>query len=107
MICSIYNNFIRRIIAGALALALALPSAYSHAQGLVLPPAGNRVLLSQAYQPEVLSALTVDPQNPLQFQFFVDPGQGDDSKEDYMVLVKDFMTALTVPEDRLWVNLSP
>jgi hypothetical protein len=110
MICDIHNNILRRFIAGALALALAFPSGYVHAQGVVLPPAGDKVGLSQSFQPAILSAVTVDPQNPLQFEFYVDPGQAlqkDDSQEEYLLLVKDFMVSLTVPEEQLWVNLSP
>jgi hypothetical protein len=110
MICSIYNNILKRFIAGALALALAFPSAYVHAQAVLLPPAGDKVALSASFEPALLSALTVDPENPLQFQFFVDPGQmpqGDARKDEYLLLVKDFMVSLTIPEDQLWVNLSP
>ncbi len=106
----------RRSVAGVLSLAMVLPSLPVHAQMVDLPPVGQKVPLSQVFDPTVLKAITVDPHNPLRFDFFVNEGQdvlpGSDPQEDsrkdqYRLLIKDFLAALTIPERQLWVNLSP
>jgi malate synthase len=49
--------------------------------------------------------------NPFQFDFIIDAGdsglQGEALRADTERLVRYFLAALTVPEDELWVNLSP
>jgi len=59
----------------------------------------------------MIKGLALHPDNPLKFDFFVDPGddnvQGDPLKQEAQRLIKYFMAALTVPENQLWVNLSP
>ncbi len=108
--CDLKDIF-RRCVAGVLVLAIAWPSAPVRAQSVVLSPAGQRVGLSQAFQPVMLSAVTVDPNNPFQFDFYMDDGQliapKDTRQDEYLLLIKDFLAALTTPEEQLWVNLSP
>ena len=47
----------------------------------------------------------------LQFDFIIDIGddqlQGEALKEESQKLINYFMATLTVPEDEMWVNLSP
>lgn len=78
---------------------------------LNLPIPGNMVVLSAGYQPAVLRGLQINPENPLQFDFFIDQGESnlDDIafRQEATKLVKYFLASLTVPEDELWVNLSP
>ncbi|NTV30344.1 MAG: hypothetical protein HGA80_09715, partial [Candidatus Omnitrophica bacterium] len=106
----------RLAIVTLLVISLILPVNYIAAQPLTLPPAGDKVVLSTSFQPQMLSAITVDIQNPAQFDFYIDEGQeaaarahmsAEAAREDYLLLVKDFLVALTIPEDQLWVNLSP
>ncbi len=96
---------------GCLIVMLAWPPPLADAQGMAVPVVGSRVALSQPYKPAMLNAVTVDPRNPFQFDFYVDDGieplQGDEQKRQYLLFIKDFMTALTIPEQELWVNLSP
>ncbi|MFP4473289.1 MAG: HEAT repeat domain-containing protein [Candidatus Omnitrophota bacterium] len=80
--------------------------------GLSLPATGTMVPLTPAFTPLHISGLTVYPENPLSLDFIM--GQGDaafQTKDDYHEeahkLVKYFLTSLTVPENDLWVNLSP
>ena len=76
-----------------------------------LPPPGVMVSLSEGYTPPLIRGLTVDPQNALQFNFIVYNGdeslEGEAFKEESLKLVKYFLAALTVPEEEMWVNLSP
>ena len=116
MFFSGFKHILRRSVAGVLVLALALPPVSAHAQAVLLPPVGQKVALSRAFEPTALNAVTVDPNDPLRFDFFVNEGQdilpGSDPndasrQEQYRLLIKDFLTALTIPENQLWVNLSP
>ncbi len=79
--------------------------------GLNLPPAGEMVHLSPAYVPPTLKGIIVHPENPFQFDFILDNGDAEmaeaETKSESEKLIKYFLTALTLPEDDLWVNLSP
>ncbi len=64
-----------------------------------------------AYNPPIITGMTLDPQNPLKFDFIIDSGddnlQGEAFKQESQKMINYFMAALTVPEDEMWVNLSP
>lgn len=76
-----------------------------------LPPAGSQVGLSQKFFPANLRGLKTYPGNPLQFDFVIDTGDDNLSgpvfEKEAKKLIKYFLAVLTVPEDELWVNLSP
>ncbi|MBZ0166407.1 MAG: hypothetical protein K8I00_06325, partial [Candidatus Omnitrophica bacterium] len=76
-----------------------------------LPAAGSMLETSPRFQPAVLQGMTFDPAHPLQMEFIVNPGDRALPDVQFLAesqtLIKYFLTALTVPEDRLWVNLSP
>jgi hypothetical protein len=96
----------------AFALSSVLDPATLYAQGLIdLPAAGAVVKLSEPFQPAILKGLKVDPANPLKFDFIVDKGdsrlEAAALENEGQKLIKYFLTALTVPENELWVNLSP
>ncbi len=78
---------------------------------LGLPQPGTRVSLSPAYQPVIIQGLRVHSENPFLFDFYVDGGdaghKGTDLQTDSERLIKYFLAALTVPEEEVWVNLSP
>jgi hypothetical protein len=82
-----------------------------NADGIVLPPVGQRLVLSTAFMPVMLKGVVVDPKDPFKFNFIVDSGdtglKTDQLNEQGMKLVKYFLAALAVPEDDMWVNLSP
>ena len=87
------------------------------AQELYLPAPGIRIPLSPAFNPPVLKGIKVHPDNPLRFDFILDKGNGLSSpnasvgdpelKAEATKLIKYFLASLTIPEQDLWVNLSP
>src|SRR3989338_3163539 len=87
----------------------------SHAQVLTgrsgLPLPGTMVTLSPAFAPVILKGVTVYPDNPLRFDFIIDTGDANFKdqalKDETNKLIKYFLADLTVPEEDLWVNLSP
>lgn len=76
-----------------------------------LPPSGTIILSSQPFTPTLVRGITVHPDNPLKFDFIIDVGNdnlNDDAfRAESMKLIKYFLVALTVPENDMWVNLSP
>ncbi|MCR4337666.1 MAG: hypothetical protein NUV91_07680, partial [Candidatus Omnitrophica bacterium] len=76
-----------------------------------LPPAGHPISLSQPFAPVLLKGIKVFPNEPLRFDFIMDRGdvllEGKPLEEEYIKLIKYFLASLTVPQEDLWVNLSP
>ncbi|MFC1510305.1 hypothetical protein ACFL49_01460 [Candidatus Omnitrophota bacterium] len=88
----------------------------AHAQeflslGLNLPQVGSMVHLSQGYTPAMIKGIKLFEDNPLQFDFILDAGEsglnGQALKNESEKLIKYFLASLAVPEEDLWVNLSP
>jgi len=87
------------------------PISSAQAQDFALPAPGNMVRLSPEFDPPILKGIKVHLENPFRFDFILDKGDSqlsnnalkDESKE----LIKYFLTSLTIPEEDLWVNLSP
>ena len=82
------------------------------AQGLPdLPAAGTLVSLSEALQPLMLTGMIVHQEDPFRFEFIVQTGDEklslESAQAEALRLIKYFMAALTVPEEEMWVNLSP
>ncbi len=86
-----------------------------YAQDFVLPKPGTMVSLSPAAKPTVLRAITVHPENPFLFDFIVEPQKGSAKdqaqtlalKVESEKLIRYFLASLAMPEEDLWVNLSP
>ncbi len=78
---------------------------------LNLPQPGTMVPATSAYNPAIIRGMTILPDQPLEFDFIVDTGDdhlsGEDLSAESTKLIKYFLAALTVPEDQMWVNLSP
>jgi len=76
-----------------------------------LPAPGTMITQSVSYTPAIVEGITIYPETPLQFDFIIDIGddglQGEALKKEVEKLVSYFMATLTVPEDEMWVNLSP
>jgi len=78
-----------------------------------LPAPGTMVNLTTAYMPVMIKGVRVHPDNPLLFDFILDTGNSGlkinstQFKEESQKLIKYFLTALTIKEEDLWVNLSP
>ena len=58
-----------------------------------------------------MRGMTVDPADPFALTFLMEPGDASlaqaDRSRTYERLIRYFLVSLTVPEDDLWVNLSP
>lgn len=87
---------------------------YSRAQSFSvnqLPTPGAVVSVSSPFNPLALKGLIISPDKPLEFQFLVDTGQDNkgysEVKGKIDQLVKYFLAGITIPEEDLWVNLSP
>jgi len=79
---------------------------------LNLPAPGSLLALSDRHAPCMLQGVSVYYNNPFQFDFILDTGNDrltstHQVKEESRKLIKYFLASLTVPEDDLWVNLSP
>lgn len=63
------------------------------------------------HAPLVLRGIRLYPDNPYKFDFLIDEGQNKLNKEELREQAKKhinyFLAALTIPEEDLWVNLSP
>ncbi len=76
-----------------------------------LPPPGKLVALTPAFIPPLLRGLTIYPQDPFRFDFYIENGdkhlKDEQFKQESRQLIKYFLAALTIPEEDFWVNLSP
>jgi hydroxymethylpyrimidine pyrophosphatase-like HAD family hydrolase/isopentenyldiphosphate isomerase len=107
----------RRVLSSFVLLAFAFTSVLpsrSYAQSinlLKLPVPGAMVNPSPAFVPVLLKGMTIHPEDPMRFDFIIDSGnsKSDDAeiKKESETLVKYFLASMTVPQNDLWVNLSP
>ena len=73
-----------------------------------LPEPGSMLAVSQKHTDPLLRGLKVDYDNPLNFQFIFDTADEDDVTQDQArMMINYFFAALAVPDESLWVNLSP
>jgi len=103
---------VSQLIVFVLSFLLIFSPTANYAQSVLnLPAPGAMVTASSAYVPPMLKGIIIDPENPFQFDFILDSGDselvGEDLKEESSKLIRYFLTSLTMPEDDLWVNLSP
>jgi hypothetical protein len=72
-------------------------------------PAPTKLLpLSSSWSAPLLRGLRLDPENPLKIEFIIDSAdQGTVTVDEAGMLIRYFLAALTLPEEELWVNLSP
>jgi len=89
---------------------LIVPPSYAQ-MILALPPVGQSVPLTGVYAPPLMIGLTPHVDNPFLFEFLIHRGdaglEGQAFKSESEKLIKYFLTALTIPDDQGWVNLSP
>src|SRR3989338_5025728 len=105
-------KFLSLLISIAFSSSLIISPTLVQAQcNLNLPAPGTLIAPSSAVIPAYLAGITINPNNALQFDFLVDTGEKqlsqDALNQETMKLVKYFLTALTIPDEELWVNLSP
>lgn len=111
------KRFMSSVVLMSFLVSTILPPQFVQAQesatqlDSLLPLPGTMLEPSQSYTPAIINGLTIDPDNPLNFDFIIDRGddllEGDALKQESQKLIHYFLAALTVPEDQLWVNLSP
>jgi hypothetical protein len=104
----------KRIARAMLAVLLVLyfiPVKPSYSQDFLLPAPGTMVNLSPAFEPPLIKGMTIHKDNPFLFDFIVDSGQSQMSdvqlKAEGDKLIKYFFACMTIPDQDLWVNLSP
>lgn len=99
------------IIPAQYTYAQSLPSPMSWLTNLNLTTPGQMVKTSALYNPTLIKGLRIYPNNPLRFDFIVETG--DEKPVDSFLyeesnrLIKYFLASLTIPEQDMWVNLSP
>ncbi len=110
------NHFLYKIFSSCLSLILAVtfvvPPQPSYAQSVLnLPLPGMMITRTSAFIPPMLTGMKIAVNNPFHFDFILDSGDVDLNpdrlKEEANKLIKYFLASLTIPEDDLWVNLSP
>ena len=78
---------------------------------LNLPFPGAMISLTPGFNPPIVKGITIHPENPLKFDFLISSGddnlQGSEFRAESKRLIKYFLASLTVPDNELWVNLSP
>jgi len=84
------------------------PPPLVQAQEFLLPAPGVMVPLSPQFDPPILKGIKIHPDNPFRIDFILDVGDGSKpSQNEATRLIKYFLASLTIPENDLWVNLSP
>jgi len=108
---NIFFHFLTCFVLAAFSLSSIFPNPVFAQTVLNLPAPGIMVATTAAYVPAILKGVKIYPDNPLRFDFIVDTGDtkitGEELKEESRKLIKYFLASLTVPEQDLWVNLSP
>ena len=91
--------------------SLSFPASAVAQSSFAMPAVGTMLHVTPQYAAPVIKGMQVYPDNPLRFDFIVDTGdsdmEGEKLKEVSTKLIKYFLASLTVPEEDLWVNLSP
>ncbi|MGE0267326.1 MAG: ARMT1-like domain-containing protein [Candidatus Omnitrophota bacterium] len=83
----------------------------AYAQMVLLPQPGLMVQTSAVFTPAIITGMRIDTADPLNVDFLIDTGDdrlaGEAFRTESQKLINYFFAALTVPEDQMWVNLSP
>ncbi len=94
-----------------LTLLVFVTPSFAQEVDLKLPSPSKIKAISKPFTPVLIKAVTVNPNDPFLFDFIIDKGDSTLSDEAFEAetqkLVKYFLAALTIPENDLWVNLSP
>lgn len=95
----------------AATLAVNLPKP-TYASALPYMPVPTQLIdLSPHTDLPVVRGLQIHPEEPFKFDFIIEEGDGEFNTESFAAeserLIKYFLSSLTIPEEDLWVNLSP
>jgi len=116
-----FQRLVTWLVILLISAGLIIPAQYTYAQSLPTPMSwltnlnlttpGQMVKTSALYNPTLIKGLRIYPNNPLRFDFIVETG--DEKPVDSFLyeesnrLIKYFLASLTIPEQDMWVNLSP
>ncbi|MEW5895840.1 MAG: hypothetical protein AB1650_08840 [Candidatus Omnitrophota bacterium] len=104
-ICRVFSACLSAI----LAVTFAVPACAQST--LNLPAVEAMITPSIAYHPPIMAGMTIHPDNPLEFNFLITTGdddlEGETFRKESQKLINYFFATLTVPDDEMWVNLSP
>ena len=108
----ISNDFLVFIFTFVFISTSSLSSAQMLSYQSIVSPRKPAVDLDQSFTPTLLEGLIVYPDNPLSVNFIIVPGQdlGEEdrvSEDQINEFAKYFLASLTIPEEDIWVNLSP
>lgn len=112
----LFNKIMSGFIAATFLFSMTVSPQTAQAQNvsvsvLNLPVPGTMVTATPGYMPSLIKGITIHPENPLLFDFIVNSGQDNLKGQELAVeankMIKYFLATLTVPENELWVNLSP
>ncbi len=91
--------------------SLIAPPRSSAQESFSLPDPGTMITVTPAFVPPMLKGMKVNLEDPFAFDFIFDSGNAnltpEELKSEANKLIKYFLASLTIPEDDLWVNLSP
>ena len=83
----------------------------SEPHNIFMPPPGVLISSSPALSLPTLKAISIDLKDPFKINFVVDSANQslseEKGQEQVNLLIKYFLSFLTIPEEDLWVNLSP
>ncbi|HRZ39863.1 MAG TPA: hypothetical protein P5246_02535, partial [Candidatus Omnitrophota bacterium] len=104
------RRFVSAVLVVVFTFSFICPPDIARAQIMPSLP-GEMLSVTSGFVPVMIKGMTPDPVNPLGFDFIIDSGhtgmEGDALKAEAQKLIKYFLVSLTVPEEDLWVNLSP
>lgn len=111
---SVICQLISGIILVTFSVTSVVPPAYAQVlqSGVLnLPVPGTLVATSGVFAPAIIKGITIHPNDPLQMSFIINPGEENFDEVQFENesnrLIKYFLASLTIPENELWVNLSP
>ena len=109
-----FDQFLKKLVSSFTALVFTVSSTgviYAQSSPVALPEPGKMVSLSTAFTPSSLKGIKIDLNSPFHFEFILERGndarQLSDLKQESAKLIKYFLASLTIPENDMWVNLSP
>jgi len=95
----------------AFLISLVVPLVQAQQAILNLPVSGMMIHSTEGFQPALIKGIKIFPDHPLRLDFIVDIGdtglEGGHLKQESEKLIKYFLASLTIPEEDIWVNLSP
>ena len=96
-----------RLVTVFVIVALSVTSIIPAVQAQNVPSA----ILTPSFEPVLIKGINLHFDDPLKFDFIVDKGDtnldSDAFQKESQKLIKYFLGSLTIPEDQMWVNLSP